>query len=908
MRSFVAGILLFILLLNTMCYAQVTEQFDIYSFNKKYLEHLVKTGVDSVRKLYKCEPLINDSILYLASSHHANYLVRTGKLSHIEDDSSSTKTPQDRAEHYGAGNYRVGENILVTPYNKIVEEKDKRKFDTHSYQGIADAMVSAWVHSSGHFKNMITADYQLTGLSVSMDTITGKLYACQKFAIADYQYIFSENKEMFPYSNYQPPQMVNSFDGIKKQLAIDYTYDFKLRHDKPEYCASCEQEIANSPPITLRVERNAFILRIEDSEYVKNLMVNKYDGFAVEIVSFNDYMCGNSAYYTKPSRRNEQLMLNGKIIKPLYWNELYKGYKKRQKRKDVKFVPYIFKSDSLTFFKRFGRYKIDRFNSEYFEIPLGKVPQDINGLWAHNLVYIQDRQICHIDYFTGYCGEVIEEYQPDEFIPCSAVDHCVLKPEERSLHFSIPFEQGKSDFTKADIGPFIQSISNLSYVLDSVHIHAYSSIEGDSGLNRNLQIMRSKNIADVLKQNQNTETPVRIITSADWIGFYKSIAKHPKWKYLSAMNKTEVLNELNKIGFDEIEPILKTERRGEIDLYYTIKVNDQNLTHLLTKELNLIQHRIDSLTRAKQVIKDHLEEFNLLYECIHSKVVQGKLSAEFLATVKMPRGYHDNHPLTQNFILYGYEFMEAFDKNRDWKENHKKDEDYIQASCNDPLHIKPEFQYLLIRNAIKDYQEQKMADYNKLQFLLDEVSRMENFHQTDSIAQINIDRLNFNLNILLLNTVFEKEHVKYSGNAIKSIAQLQQFYEKHHQMDAGRAIALGKTAVYFEQINNAIALMSPYAIEDSILAYMMTLAYQHISSEGAIEWYNTILALSDKMDSNIWCDMFIGECKIPFQAFDYEPLRNIFCERCITYNDFLSDLMSKKKSKTTNRNRGSTTK
>ena len=28
------------------------------------------------------------------------------------------------------------------------------------------------------------------------------------------------------------------------------------------------------------------------------------DGFAVELVVFDDYMCGNPAYYTKPSRRN----------------------------------------------------------------------------------------------------------------------------------------------------------------------------------------------------------------------------------------------------------------------------------------------------------------------------------------------------------------------------------------------------------------------------------------------------------------------------------------------------------------------------------------------------------------------------------------------------------------------------
>ncbi|MBK8585977.1 MAG: hypothetical protein IPN88_11375 [Bacteroidetes bacterium] len=694
---------------------------------------------------------------------------------------------------------------------------------------------------------------------------------------------------------YLPPTPVNSFNG-KQELLDSYKYDFNLRHDNPEYCRACEQATANPPPITLRVEKNMFILRIEDSDYVKNLMNDKHDGFAVEIVPFDDYMCGNPAYYTKPSRRNKQLMLNGKILKPLFRNDLYNGYKKRQKKKDVKFVQYIFKNDSVSFFKRFGKYKLDRFNSEYFEISLGKVPKDINGPWAHNLVYIQDEQICHIDYFTNYCGKVMEEYQSVDFIPRTADDQCTLRPEQRFLHFNIPFEQGKSEFTKRDINPFTQSISNLSYDIDSVHIQAYSSVEGDSIINKNLQIQRSKNIANVLKQNQNKETKVRITASTDWSGFYQSVSKNPKWKYLSSMSKDQVTNELSKIGPDKIETFLKEERRGEIDLYCTITVNDKNLNYFLTKEINRIQHEIDSLTFVRQPVKETLEEFRLLYECIHSKVAQKKLDAEFLASVKMPRVYHINHPLIQDFIMYGYEYKEAFKKNREWKENLKTDESYLQTNCSEPSHILPEYQFMLIRNSIDDYRAKKLSDFNALQNLLDRLIALEGFYQSDSIAQLNIERLNFNINVLLLNTVFIREPVKFSSNALKSIAQLQQFYEKHQQANAARLINLGRTAVYFDQVFHAIELMNPYANNDSILAYIMPLEYQQDTTVEAIEWYQSLIVLSDKMDLNMWCNMFLDECKIPFQAFDYGPLRNIFCEKCIEENDFIGKLIWKKES------------
>jgi uncharacterized protein YkwD len=887
----------YLLLISLVSYGQTPSKIDIDNFNFQYFEHLVKTGVDQVRKEHDLDPLVNDSILYIAANHHSNYLVGLRQLSHTEDDSVLTKTPQDRAEYFGSTNYRVGENILFTPYNRSVKGKGGDMFDTHTYQGLADAMVSAWVHSPGHFKNIITPEYELTGLAVSVDTQTGRVYACQKFAIADYQYAFEENKTMFPYSNYVPPELANSFEGIHRELLKDYPYDFKLKHDNPEDCIECDEMVKKQPFLTLRVERNKFILRVENSNYVKNIMDKRKDGFVVEIVTFDDYMCGNPAYYTKPSRRNGQTKLNGKLLHPVYKKDLEKGYRKRAKRKDVKFLSYIFKADSVAFFDRFGRYKLDRYNFQYFEISLGRVPRDISGIWAHNLVYLQENQICHIDYFTGYCGEIINEYQPAEFIPPSAEDHCVFFPEDKSLHFSIPFEQGKSEFTKEDIEPFIQSISNLSYDLDSVSIKAYSSIEGDSLINSSLQILRAQNIAKVLKENQDQNVPVTISTSTDWEGFYESISTNSKWKYLGKKNRQDILKELNKVGFDQIEPILKEERRGEIDLYCTIHVNDQNLEYFITKELNSINNVLDSLKQRNRSNLEMLEQFNFLYECIHSKVVQGKISSEYLAGVKMPTNYRDNHPLTQNYIMYGYEFKEAFKSNQEWQKNHSKDEDYIQSSCSEPTHMRPEFYYILIRNATEYYQETGTGDFEKLQNMLNMLDKMHNYYSKDSVAQVNIDRLNFNLNVLLLNSVFAAEPQKYSGNAIKSIAQLHQFYTKYNLMTENKSILLGKTAVHFKQIQTAYSLLEPYANEDSVLAYMLPLGYQHISSEGAATWYENVISKSEQMSDEIWCNMFFKECMIPFQAFDYEPLRDVFCEKCMDKSDFIKEILGKKEVK-----------
>ena len=96
------------------------------NFNKKFLEHLIKIKVDSVRQAHNCKNLINDSILYIASSHHSEYMIENNKLSHYEDV-DSLRTPQLRAEHYGAKNYGVGENVLKTSYNLLISTKKKKK-------------------------------------------------------------------------------------------------------------------------------------------------------------------------------------------------------------------------------------------------------------------------------------------------------------------------------------------------------------------------------------------------------------------------------------------------------------------------------------------------------------------------------------------------------------------------------------------------------------------------------------------------------------------------------------------------------------------------------------------------------------------------------------------------------------
>ena len=653
------GSFLFALFLSQLLLAQTEDGFDAASFNQKYLEHLVKLRVDAVRAKYDCEPLVNDSILYVASDHHARYMTRKGRLTHTESDSIQTKTPQLRAEYFGAKNYRVGENVLYTLYNSTVKNKKGQKFKTDTYQGIADAMVDSWVNSPGHFKNIITKEYQITGLSVSIDEAKGRIYACQKFAIVDFKFNFEENKEFFSYSEYLAPPIISSFEGIPNEL-IDYKYPFKLRHDKPEKCETCLSLESEKPYITLRVERNKFILKVENSDYVRKMIRDKKDGFAVEIVTYNDYMCGNPAYYTNPSRRNKQLKLNGFTLEPLYREALFKGYKKRKKKKDVRFLSYIFRKDSVSFFRRFGQYKADRYDSKYFEISLGKVPKDI-GFWNHNLVYIQNNQICDIDYFTSYCGELFSEYRESDFIPLNSEGSHDFLPQKDASDFTIPFEQGQVTFTKDDIEPFLTKMGKMRFSIDSIEIQAYASIEGNTTTNERLQLQRGQNIANLIQSRQNEKIKLSVETSTDWDGFYANAAKSNRWKSLKSKSKEEIQELLTLTDQTELEPLLAPTRRVDIRIYSTIPVVDQNLAYLINKENTNIIARIKQEKTLEQKT-ERVKEFESLYAYAHHLVVMDSLPAEFLAKFTIPEEIQYSHRALEQFSLYSFEFDKSFDQ------------------------------------------------------------------------------------------------------------------------------------------------------------------------------------------------------------------------------------------------------
>ena len=146
--------------------------------------------------------------------------------------------------------------------------------------------------------------------------------------------------------------------------------------------------------------------------------------------------------------------------------------------------------------------------------------------------------------------------------------------------------------------------------------------------------------------------------------------------------------------------------------------------------------------------------------------------------------------------------------------------------------------------------------------------------------------------MLLLNKVFIKDIREKSEEAKKSIQQIYTIYNRNNEITDSLALKLANVVVHYENISFALEILSSHMKNNTILAYAMPLMYDHKSIVSSDNLEAKLINLSETMNHELWCNMFLNHCGIPFQAFDNENLRNVFCEKCMDSNDFIKRLFN----------------
>lgn len=846
------------------------------NINAPYLEHLIKLKVDSVRQVHNCSHLINDSILFIASKHHSQYMNTNGVLSHKEKD-KSYENPSLRVIEYGGKGYKTGENVLFTFYNRPIKVNKKSKKTTilKTYEQLAHHMVNSWVNSPGHFKNIINCKYKLTGVSIAIDYKKKKVYATQKFAWKINAFNTPKHPKLFPYDTYQPKSKITSFSNIP-QLQQQHDHLWELKHDTDSIeCSPCDSILNHTPGIRMQFKNKRFKLRIENSEFVKEIIQNKYDGFAIEIIEIKDYLCGNSAYYTKPSRRNKQCVLNGQPLEPVYRKEIYKGFKNRKRIKDFKFIPYMFKDSSIPFLHKFKRFNIDKYSSKYFELDLGEIPELESSIWAYNLLVIKNKRICKSYAFQSICGELFEEKFPLDYIPPDSSGEYSFPPLFEVYTKQISFKPQEERVNSQIFNDFVNNKRNKDYELDSLIIACYASIEGDSLKNLKLQKKRAINIQKVLDKNNLKGNTNITFTRTNWKHFNKTIKKSECWKFLNLLDHKTKIKFINNDYKEELQPILKSGRTAHVRFVEKIPFNDKHLLlYIQTENRSLI----DSIYKYQNDTEKRIgfnKELHKLYCYVHKLVVKGKLKPHVLVHFILPQINLLERETKEHRVLYAYEYPKAFglDKSKREQEVWINHIDDVHKGETSSLYTYQKYYEEV--NAI--IQGKSRCDFKYAQNL---IFNLESFYTNLKTPKntFQISSMVANINYYLLNHVFNDKPKGNMINAMQALNQLQNFYETQINYTVENALALAKMAQYYRLESYVTSFLESHAHLPEVQAYIIMLEYQTYDLNGS--FYQNLTKAADVFPRDIWCSMFLNSCTIPFQVFNNEKVRDLYCEKC----------------------------
>lgn len=159
-----------------------SSTIDPSQFDQALLEQLVKEGVDSVRVKRRLQPLLRDSVLYLAADDQAQYILKTRRLTHYQSRNRSMRTIMQRVTAFGGDVNVIGENVLFLYSGERMRNSRGRVVILNTYREVADEMVRMWVRSAGHYRNIINRAFARTGLAIAFDPATHRVIAVQVFA------------------------------------------------------------------------------------------------------------------------------------------------------------------------------------------------------------------------------------------------------------------------------------------------------------------------------------------------------------------------------------------------------------------------------------------------------------------------------------------------------------------------------------------------------------------------------------------------------------------------------------------------------------------------------------------------------------------------------------------------------
>ena len=823
------------------------------SINIKFLEHLTKLEIDSVRKSYNLSTLINDPTLYDAACDHSKYLTLNNTLGHYQTENRNKKTPQNRIEYFGAKDISAGENVIqIFIFTNTVHKHDK-KAQPHiisTYRQAAYDMMIGWINSPGHFANIITKEYSLTGLSIEFDSITNSIRAVQVFGKLIFPETHKYNKDIirFPYETSNMDSLITLGSKFQNKFHKKHAWKLKNPSKKKDFdrCKACEQLIKDPDDFYSTIIDDSLFFFFANKSQLEQTFNKKKDGLALEIIPFKNYSCDNNIFYTIPSRRNNLCIFNGKVTPPVYKKDFEKRIRHEKEWKNNVLVN------------------------------MGLLPDSIkDGIFDINLLLIKKKKICNIVRMSGLCGELFN-YVPSKF-PYNVNfknKNTLPRVKQDTVNLTVYFEKNKWDYDVSQIEPALNILKDNNYEVLKAMLNSFASVEGTEELNENLYNNRAKAIISRFEEKQDSVIPMKITMQENWPLFFKQI-KGTRWEQFGTMDTLEIRKQINNPQTSlELESLLKKQRFTYVRLIARYKITEQNIDSLLYKEffetmdkLNKKFQKVSPLNLNNESKRDiaRLEEIEL---CLLSRNLSGKLKDTSILFIDIPL----------NPAFAGLLFYRTFYK---FTKSNLSEEDYF----ND------------LSELIETKTKNANVNYHYIAYLIN------NIHNNSYRNLLNSDYIKYFIDILSAEN-YEKERLNelqllyhfyickeslFSSkikNVKSSLSYIFNYYNSNSFSDS-ILYSVASHMIVFKKYDYARKLLEPLVNRPApdINSYKLFL---HLVYSGQIttnnsDYYNDIINSADIIPTDEWCGLFLDNCRITFQLMDFEPLRNLFCIKCGDY-------------------------
>lgn len=762
--------------------AQTIKKFD--QKNTEKITQRVNELVNQYRKdTLQLQTFSIDDKLYKASINQLEYCLKTGKSIHTQE-SKKNSTLRKRIKQQGGLHFHIQEIVWKFSFDRTLKVyRTSKRIKTNTIESISQYMFQTLLSHPSNFKAITDYRYTRLGLSVGYSDKTNKI-----------QFVFVLGSQPFDFEE----------DTMDQEA-----YGIELFHQDECYECKCSAAL-KTDTLPTYVQEGTFVKKGIVYYYFSDLTLFQkiYDkdySISADIIFKEQFPCGTANI--------------------LYPSTLHSGY----------LIPPVKISDIL----------LSNTTKEEQKIlaPIATLPSKLSTLEAEaNMLLIHKKKLCRYYTFSPVYGATISNLAPTFYKDSVSPTH-IIPSKFKQNKFIIPFQKNKSEYQLSDIQPIYDSLNLKNHIVRKVQIIAYSSVEGNTKHNHQLQQQRASSILQAFQSLQADSIIKDIRTFENWKQFRTDIAQTTHSSLLKK-SKKEVKELLNNTPLEqELEPILAQERKAIITLFIEKKpitsshadslflllkksIKKQNNDQTTSYFTQLYQQFQDSSTQVK------LAQITIPYQKEFTSIIQLQLITLYQYGLSLP----SNDSLYTLFNLCPSRSPEktniAFLILEKWYEK----------SLFTPSQFSIEDINALVTSSI--YRKKLLLNYH----LIAAEYYQKNFQEEKCIPHIDYVLNNYQFSI-------------------------------DSEIDA---LQLANYLVYYDYIEDAREILQPYAIEPSahedVIFYYLSLSIPYNIKKSS-STFKELMKRAKKINTHRFCKLF-GQSTVTFQLFQNYFMKSMYCESC----------------------------